>query len=167
MQTAEYGETCLFPQRKIVSCQKKAFSCWKYTFLLKDAVFEGRIAGNCTNLQDGFRPKKSRTLVHFHNNSVVVHFCFVKRVFHQCAHWVHCTRRGSEKPTFPQFPGECWLFQVRRFSRIGDSPRGNTESLWRGNLLLRGSLRGPLKPWKITENLWKTSKTLWKPLKTS
>ena len=59
--------------------------------------------------------------------------------------------------------------------------RGNrTESLWEGNLPLRGSLRGPLKTpdksrktseksLKTSENGWKplkTSKDLWKPLKT-
>ena len=58
--------------------------------------------------------------------------------------------------------------------------RGNrTESLWEGNLPLRGSLRGPLKPsekslktsqksLKISENLLKPlkiSKNLWEPLK--
>ena len=74
---------------------------------------------------------------------------------------------------------------LRRFSKVafdgrpifGESSRGNTirgnrtESLWEGNLPLRGSLRGPLKTlWKISENFWKPlkiSENLWKPLKTS
>ena len=43
--------------------------------------------------------------------------------------------------------------------------RGNrTESLWEGNLPLRGSLRGPLK---TSEKSLKTTEDLWKPLKTS
>ena len=47
----------------------------------------------------------------------------------------------------------------------GNTIRGNkTESLWEGNLPLRGSLRGPLK---ISENLRKISENLCKPLKTS
>ena len=62
---------------------------------------------------------------------------------------------------------------------LGESSRGNTnkgnrmESVWEGNLPLRGYLRRPLKTseilWKTSENLWKplkTSKNLWKPLKT-
>ena len=64
---------------------------------------------------------------------------------------------GGEKPQLPlRYVGE---------SSRGNTIRGNrTESLWEGNLPLRGSLREPLK------NLWnplKTSKTLWKPLETS
>ena len=57
------------------------------------------------------------------------------------------------------------------FQKRGNTIRGNrTESLWEGNLPLRGSLRGPLhiskslwKPLKTSENL---SENLWNPLKT-
>ena len=44
--------------------------------------------------------------------------------------------------------------------KLGESSRGNTirgktQSLWQGNLPLRGSLRGPLTSvWRISENLW-------------
>ena len=57
---------------------------------------------------------------------------------------------------------------------FGESSRGNTirsnrtDSLWEGNLPLRGSLRGPLKTSRETLKTSKnTLKLLWKPLKTA
>ena len=74
---------------------------------------------------------------------------------------------------------EFQLFFETRFSRDvkswrkfkGQHDQGNrTESLWEGNLPLRGFLRGPLKTsenlLKTSEKSLKTSKNLWKPLKT-
>ena len=48
--------------------QKMHFPAEKCTFLQKNAVFRGHVAGNRRKLQEGFRAQESRTLANFHKN---------------------------------------------------------------------------------------------------
>ena len=58
-----------FPTETCIFLQKHVFSCRNEHCLQRIAAFEGHIARNCRNLQEGFRAQESKALAYFHMRS--------------------------------------------------------------------------------------------------